>query len=409
MEREKDRVLAPSVVARFQCKGAACRYSCCCYGWGIFMRRNEYRQWKKRGILPKGNQNNGKVRLREDGERTEDQYAEIVLTEEGNCPYFSADGLCQIQKEYGVGLMTQTCRIFPRKVNRYLDHAECSLSPGCERVLELLLEEKEGLLLEEGKGKSFEVYGTDYGAARRRKHPVLRYYYDVQILCLALLQEENMKMENRLLLLGMAVEKIEAFYKEGKGEQIAEYINDVLASAGQPESAEILEQFPESMPLAVFNSVRDALLTMDLPSSFREKILGRIVKGVETKRAENAAGPELEYYRECRERFSRWIKGKEYFLENVMVMFLLYSNIPFKDLEKSLWENYLYLVWTYVIVKGGLMMFLEEDSTDEDMIDFCAIMFRKLGHNDRRFQGIIEAYRRNGDTLAHVAILLRCL
>ncbi len=408
MGREKDRVLAPSVVTRFRCKGAACRYSCC-GGWGIFMSQKEYRYWKKRGILPKGKQDSGKVRLREDGERTEHEYAEIVLTEEGNCPYFAADGLCQIQKEHGVELMTQTCRIFPRKVNRYLDHAECSLSLGCERVLELLLEEKEGLLLEEGKGRSFEAYGTDYDAARRRKHPVLRYYYDIQILCLALLQEENMKMENRLLLLGMAVEKIEAFYKEGKGEQIAEYISDVLASAGQPESAGILEQFPESMPLVVFNSVKDALLTMDLPSSFREKTLGRIEKGVETKRAENAAGPELEYYRECRERFSRWIRGKEYFLENVMVMFLLYSNIPFKDLEKSLWENYLYLVWTYVIVKGGLMMFLGEDSTDEDMIDFCAIMFRKLGHNDRRFQGIIEAYRRNGDTLAHVAILLRCL
>lgn len=51
MERKKDRVLAPSVVMRFQYKGTACRYTCC-GGWEIFMRQKEYHQWKKQGIFP---------------------------------------------------------------------------------------------------------------------------------------------------------------------------------------------------------------------------------------------------------------------------------------------------------------------------------------------------------------------
>lgn len=409
MEQEKRRVLVPSVVGRFQCKGAACRYNCC-RDWRITMDKAEYHQWKKHGILPKGKQESGKVRLCPEKRRTNSAYAEMVLTKGGVCPYLDQDGLCQIQREYGVKEMTRTCRIFPRKAHSYFDQVECSLSPGCECVLELLLEEKEGLLLEEGKPQSFEAYGSRYGIQDRRRHPVLKSYYDIQTLCLAALQAEGMRLENRLLLLGMGLEKVEGFYREGDGStQAAAYVGQFLEALEQPETADILGTFPEKRPLAVYNSILSAVKTIGFSDTFREQILGRAGREIEKKKAEQAEEPELSYYRECRERFEKWNAGKEYFLENVMVMYLLSSNIPFQDLEKSIWENYLYLVWVYVMMKGGLILALEEDSTDEDMIDFLVVLFRKLGHSKDRFHKIINAYRAEGDTLAHVAILLRCL
>jgi len=373
------------------------------------MSKDEYHAWKKCGILPKRIQKDSKVILCSYEQRSDTVYAQIVLTDEGLCPYLTEKGLCEIQRDRGLKEMTKTCRIFPRRANSYFGRVECSLSLGCERVLELLLAEKDGLLLEEGKPQIFEIFGSNYDIQDRRKYPKLRSYYDIQTLCLALLQSDNMTLENRLVLLGMAIEKVEALYQEGNGEHTAGYINNFLEMAQQQDVGKLLQAISNERPLAVFNSVMSALLTMNFPDTFKANILEKAAQAVDKKKKDNIEDPELEYFLECKERFSQWISGKEYFLENVMVMYLLWSNIPFKNLEKSMWENYLYLVWVYVMVKGCLIFALNKESTDEDMIDCCVIMFRKLGHNERNFLKIIDAYRAEGDTPAHAAILLRNL
>jgi len=408
MENEKGHVLMPSIAKRFQCKGAACRYNCC-RDWNITMSREEYRRWKKRGILPKGKSDGGTVCLAPEERRNGNTYAEIVLTEGGFCPYLTEEGLCYIQRDYGVREMTKTCKIFPRIFHSYFGHCEASFSLACERVLELLLDEREGIFLEEEKTQSVELYVNRYTIQDRRKYPKLHNYYDMQTLSIALLQAEDMVMENRLLLLGMAVDKIEAFYREGQEEQVSEYVAGFIKMAQGKEMTGLLQRFQEKRPLAVFNSVMSALLAIGFPEDFRNQMLWKAGKAIEQKKREKAENPELEYYRECREKFGQWIKGKEYFLENVMVMYLLWSNIPFKNLEKSLWENYLYFVWVYIILKGCLILYLTEESREEDMIDCCVLLFRKLGHNEITFTKMIDAYHTEGDTLAHVAILLRCL
>ena len=78
MINENKGVLAPSVFKRFSCKGAACRYNCC-RDWSITMSRDEYRGWKKCGILPKGKLENEKVHLCPEKLRSERIYAEILL------------------------------------------------------------------------------------------------------------------------------------------------------------------------------------------------------------------------------------------------------------------------------------------------------------------------------------------
>lgn len=406
MDNQKTRVLAPSVYGDFQCKGAACRYNCC-QGWRISMTKNEYHEWKKCGILPKGNHENDKVCFCSDEIKTNRQYAEIVLDETQNCPYLTKEGLCQIQKEYGVKRMTLTCRIFPRQVHRYFGQAECSLSLGCERVLELLLEKKEGILLNEEKSREFELYGSDYNIHSRRKHPKLKSYYDIQTLILALLQTEEMTIENRLLLIGMAIEQIEAFYAEGKEEEVPAYAMEVIRTAQLSDSRNIIESFPDKRPLAVFNTVMSALVTLEFPKEMCDRAFRKAGEATTRIKQYGSENPELEYYVECRERFRRWSEGREYFFENIMVMCFLWLNIPFRDLEKSLWENYLYFMWVWVMLKGILCLILTEESTEEEMIDCCVLLFRKLGHNVIQFEDIIEAFRQKGDTLAHVAILLR--
>lgn len=406
MDNRKTRVLAPSIYGRFQCKGASCRYNCC-QGWNITMSKDEYHRWKKCGILPKGKEENGKVRICPDERKTNRHYAEIILDKSQNCPYLTDEGLCQIQKEHGVKEMTLTCRRFPRQTHRYFGQTECSLSLGCEKVLELLLEEKDGLLLEEEKPGIFEIYGSDFNIHSRKKYSKLRSYYDIQTLSLAVLQTEEMTLENRLLILGMAMERIDTFYAEDRADDVPTYVLEVIRTAQLPDSWKILDSFPDNRPLAVFNTVMSALITLGFPETVKKDIVQRAGEGSTQKKDEGSEYPELDYYQECKDQFRRWSKSKEYFFENVMVMCFLWLNIPFRDPEKSLWENYLYFVWVWVMLKGILCLSLSEDSTDEEMIDCCVMTFRKIGHNTKAFMDIIDAFRKEGGTPAHIAILLR--
>lgn len=413
---EKLNTLKPSFYNKFQCKGGACIHSCC-QGWNISMTKEEYRKWKKKGVLSR-EQWKDCIMLIPDEQRTEFNYAIFKLKEDKTCPLWGEDGLCQVQKNHGADVMTNTCMVYPRQFQRYFDHVECSMSLSCERVLELLLEEKDGILLEQ----SVETYperflcASWYKQQERRRYPHLRGYYDIQTLCMALLQAEDISMEGRLLLLGMALNHIDGLYKEQKGDLVPAYIQEYLDKVENSDVEAMLRELTPGNPLASYNSVLTTLMRMNAHNEpalvkIRAQILERIQppKELAQEKGESLEQWKAECYRKCMGEFEEWIKGKEYFLENVMVDYLFFSNIPYRDIEKSIWENYLYFVWIYMMLKISLCAYLHPDSTDQDMIYCCTVLFRTLAHNKKMFYQILEDFKADGDTVAHVAILLKNL
>jgi len=410
---EKLAELKPSWYDRFQCKGAGCIYSCC-QGWEISMSREEYRKWRKKQVVKK-EQWNQTIEFFPSGKKTDSHYAKITLGSNNRCPLLTEDGLCHVQLKHGYNMLSHTCQVYPRQSHRYFDKVESSMSLGCERVLELLLEEKEGILLITGnKNVSSDFrYGSRYRREDTKRYPILKDYYEIQTLCIILLQFEKITMEERLLLLGMAIRRIDELSIEGNSENIAIYIEQFLQEMEYIDISELMKDISADNPLPAYYSVLTGL-TYSKGDDYYNKFLEKICQNIKiSSELNNTASDtpvfeiEMEAYRNCRDQFKEWIKGKEYFLENVLVSYLLFGNIPFKDLDKSLWENYLYLVWVYGTIKVSLSAYLEKDSTDEDMIHCCSVLFRKLGHNQGLFNKVIEDFNNYGNSLAHLAVLLK--
>lgn len=415
---EKLNCLKPACYDRFQCKGGACKYTCC-QGWKISMTREEYKKWKKRRLIS-GRLWDQYMTFVPEKEKNDHRYAMFQLTDKGFCPLLDSDGLCQIQKNHGFEALTHTCQVYPRQTHRYFDQVECSLSLGCEGVLELLLEEKQGLLLSQDQ-EAFPpgfFFGSWYRQNDRRAHPQLGNYYDIQTLCLALLQKENASLEGRMLLLGIALYEIDKFYESGRKEAVAPYIGSYLSKVEHSNVEQMFTELPAGTPLAGYNSVFTSLSRLNPDDNFalrdvRTRILNRLhpLKDfIENNRDSGNVSMEQwksQCYTQCMGQFSIWIKGKEYFLENMMTAYLLYSNTPFKDITKSVWENYLYFVWVYIMVKISLSAYLLPDSPEEDMIHCCAVLFRTFGHNSNLFNQIIHDFKADGNTPAHLAILLK--
>ncbi len=412
---ERLDVLKPSWYDRFQCKGGDCEYNCC-QCWEISMSREEYRTWRKKKVVGR-NAWHQTIEIFSPDKKTDTNYAKFILDEDNKCPMLTEKGLCQAQKDYGYAILSQTCQVFPRQTHRYLDQVECSMSLGCEKVLELLLEEKEGILLINGT-KSFSPqsrYGSYTGRNERRKTPALNSYYDIQTLCLILLQLEEISLEDRLLLLGMAIRHMDELIEAGKGSDIPVYMEQFIAELEQGDILRQMQNISADNTFSVYYSVVTGLMYLNEGDQYYGKVMNRICERLNMKTMESPeAGEgdsafhiEKELYHKYRDQFREWIKGKEYFLENILVSYMLYANIPFKDTEKSMWENYLYFIWVYSMVKVALSTYLEEDSTEEDMIHCCSVFFRKLGHNRSLFHKVIEDFNTHGNSLAHLAVLLK--
>ena len=414
---EKLDVLKPSWYNRFQCKGGDCSYNCC-QCWEISMSREEYREWRKKKVVGREVWDHT-IELYSSDKKTDANYAKFILDKENKCPMLTEEGLCQAQKKYGYSILSHTCQSFPRQSHRYLDQVECSMSLGCEKVLELLMEEKDGVLLVNGK-KTFSPesrYGSYVNQNKKRQRPALGYYYDIQTLCIILLQLEKIPLEDRMLLLGMAMRRIDEMTAEGKCLDIPVYINRFIKELEQGEILEMLQDIKADNALSVYYSVLTGLMYLNEGDQYYGQVMERVCKrlnlniNADLKNAsedkEASYKQEKELYHNCKEQFQEWIKGNEYFLENVMISYMFYTNIPFKDIEKSLWENYLYFIWVYSMLKVSLSTYLEADSTIEDMIHCCSVLFRKLGHNQSLFNKVINDFNTHGNSLAHLAVLLK--
>lgn len=412
---EKLAELKPSWYERFQCKGAGCIYNCC-QNWEISMSREEYRKWRKKQVVKK-EQWDQTIELFPSGKKTDGHYAKITLGLSNQCPLLTEDGLCHVQEKHGYNMLINTCQMYPRQSHRCFDKVESSMSLGCERVLELLLEEKEGVLLITGnKNVSSDFrYGSRYGKEHTKHYPILKNYYEIQTLCIILLQFEKITMEERLLLLGIAIRRIDELSLEGNNEKISIYIEEFLQELEYIDISELMKGISADNPLSAYYSVLTGL-TYSKGDDYYSKVLDKICHKLHIKLSDDISDTasdtpvfeiEMEVYRNCRDQFSEWIKDKEYFLENVLVSYLMFGNIPFKDLDKSLWENYLYLVWVYSMIKVSLSSYLDKDSTNEDMIHCCSVLFRRLGHNQGLFNKVIEDFNNYGNSLAHLAVLLK--
>lgn len=407
-------VLKPECYSNFTCKCGDCRYTCC-NGWCISWNAKERCNLEKKLKAPSSH-----FQLLNKKQQIGDKIYELVLKENGDCPFLSEQGMCEIQLKFGIENMSEICLVYPRVYHKYLNKLEFGLSPGCEKVLELLYEEKDGLQFvnQVETIPDYQNFSSIFDRKLTLKFPVLAYYYDIQSLCLGLLQAKDAMIEDKMILLGMALFRIDNMVKEGSSQQIPSYINKFI---NDMEAVDALNHLHE-MKGTHLGSLYSNLTLIQCIVNVEDGPYNRLVKKIKDKlHFENIASDKdnnspdddtfrysISIYQDCQKRFQAFIKGKEHFLENIAVAFLLYLNIPFYNPGNGVWKNYTYLIWTFTMIKFVLTVVIDEDWDTQDMIDCCTVMFRKLGHNLSLYNSIVAQLEANqNDTVAHMAVFLK--
>ncbi len=110
---------------KFHCIMGECPDNCCEMDWNILVDDISYAKYQA---------------CKEEDVRNfiSQEIPHKILKKNHKCPFFQADGLCMLHKEYGEGFLCETCRNYPRLTSCYEDLYVVSLAPSCPAVLELL-------------------------------------------------------------------------------------------------------------------------------------------------------------------------------------------------------------------------------------------------------------------------------
>lgn len=412
----KEVVLQPSFYKDFECIGGSCVNNCCHYKWNIDFTKEEFKNVKRRIHTEEFRQifDDAFTYNKEKGKFL------VKFDEDSKCKFLDENSLCSMYKEVGPENMSQVCKVFPRKGLHYMKDYEYFLSPGCEEVVRFLTEQKNGIKLEyvERELSDIEKQKADiWSAILADGRPILYYYNDFKKLLFGVLQNRNYDFGERMIVLGIAMKKIDEMEEGGQVDNIPEYVENFVNNFNDERNKEMYSKLFEKIDR---NGQKRAIQVLSYIRTIASKEIDeKVFERIDYKKIANfkqnnmnkfTAEIEREYnnekYANAIADFDQFLKGKEHWIENVMLEGFLYTRVPF-FVEGSIWENYVAMVMVYSTFLFYLTCYLEKDSTKEDFMYIVSKLGRFVFHNSNFFEHLKEVAKKNeSNTLAHMAVLV---
>ena len=203
---EKIFCLKPKYLDDFQCDGSKCGALCCQTNWNIYIDAPTY---EKYSALPQAQEI-----LRHLRGSSDEKY--FIAHEGKACPFLGEDNLCRIQKAHGENFLSQVCASYPRIITRFENFVELALSPTCPIAARLVLLQTEPL--------KFELLEASEKILRFGANNILQgipndfapLIVEIQMAMVKLLQERRLTLDERLIVLGFFLDRIEELFYGGK-------------------------------------------------------------------------------------------------------------------------------------------------------------------------------------------------
>ena len=198
-------ILQPKYVGDFQCDGSKCNAKCCKNNWCIDIDMEAYKKYQRIK-----NPSMRKKILASMQPSTRQAGFEIKFNDDGVCPLLCKDNFCYVQRNFGEKALSETCKTYPRKVQKIGNYQFRMLSMTCPVAAEQALLFSHGMELQQlscgndsaawklaVKNTNFKEVSNDLAAVH------------IMMGGLAILQNASYTLEQRLVLLGLFLDRVE--------------------------------------------------------------------------------------------------------------------------------------------------------------------------------------------------------
>lgn len=348
--------VVPDYYGEFECKGGACRRTCC-QGWPISLSMGEYFRLLGMNCSPE-------LRRKLDGAfhladvPTPERYAQISPNWRGDCSLHLENGYCQLQCECGPAALSTICRLYPRSPRTAFGN-ECACSNSCERTMELLFGRTQPLRFVKTPLEFDLPDPPDAPADLKQRYP------QVRRMCMEMLQDRALPLPVRLIRLGAALDEAHAGMRE-------------LPAPDDASALSFLSHINRSFGLnsaSVCDYARYAVdrlgLTEDEPGE-----------------------SSLRAFREVRRRFRENRPDWEILFEQALVNHAFYESFPFSDRLEGPWDEFLSLAGVYAYFAFLTAVWGAEHPETAELVNVASAAFRLIDHSAFDFNMAVILGRR---------------
>jgi lysine-N-methylase len=411
-ERESNNV-QPTYAGAFRCIGPQCEDSCC-GGWDIPVDRITYQRYRQFPVEKLGSLVANFVS--ECADKPHDNvYAYIRCKEDGCCPFFGADRLCGIQKEYGAALLTPTCSIYPRSLAVVSGILEGSLSLSCpEAARNVLLQEnsvtrKADLL--SGDFRTDSVFGV------RQRECLDGFLLPVRALVVSLIRDRSRPIWQRLLIIASLCSRLNDVVEDDpvRTKQLLIQYENALGRGSSNELERLAPRVVTRLEVAITLTNRRCQCA-DCGQRFRD-VFWDFIEGIGSTDLE---GPDQDVHRfnlANGEYLAPLLDQSPFIAENYLLNYVYQHLFPFGRagsdhfVEHSIFEEAVLLLtqfsWMTTLLTGVAGRYRHE-FTDAQIVRTVQSFTRAVEHVPQVLEDALSFVKaRNLDSLSGMAELLR--
>lgn len=384
--------LQPEYVESFKCDGQKCNADCC-KRWKIRVEEellNKYYQ-----IESAENEITSNIEF-----STKSNDYSVALKNDGTCPFLNDENLCKLQLKYGENFLSQTCKMYPRIINK-IDNVpvfERSLTLSCPVAADLILLSALPIkfkLVKEPQCDDKKLLYTTYKPPRS----ISNYAQQIRMTSIKILQKRDLSIDQRLAVLGVFLDILDETIKAGKFEDISQILDMYSSDEIIYESLQavwrdtkfdykkfITIMLSGIMEILYGNEEQRILAGKEMFEALKD-FLKIDVDGIEENAMDEVA-KKLDAMEPLNQKFTDHFA---IILENYLVNEFFINRYPW-SLPTSIPNNFGVFVATYKIIE--LMTFAESVATNtmkqKTILDAIVYFSRHIDHNARCIKRISE-------------------
>lgn len=396
------KVLKPFYYDDFKCIAGDCIDNCCHAEWEISIDKKTYKKYRKlKGQW--GNKINSNItRVRSD--RGNLRYGKIKLKNNG-CSLLSEEGLCTIHAQLGEKYLCNTCKIYPRDINKYGEIYERNLYMSCPEVARYFIRHKENFYFNMDEEELSDL-DKDYIVDKSYDEKLYNLLWDSRSLAMEIIQFKEIEIWKRIIFLKMLTDKVQKLIDEENYENYEKVLNafrDEITNINIINSLDKIKLVP-NVKVNFIKSVVDISEKVSINKIKYNNLLEQYKKLFENdidNNFENVIKKEYE--------FNKYLNNEEYIMENLLI-YLIYiyfmRALHTKDLNKGI-NN---IIISYAMIKMlllGRWFKNNKELEEDDFVEVFYVFSRAIEHNSTFLNKIYEAIKEVGyDKIAYITILV---
>ena len=415
-----EEIPTPTYAAAFRCIGASCEDTCC-RTWNIPVDKKTYEQYKRFPADKLGSLVDQHVAVVEPVTH-DNLFAQIQTTPSGHCPFFTAERMCGIQHEYGGQLLSATCSIYPRALNRVQGRLEGSLLLSCpEAARNVLLVPGSTEIAGDLSSGSFRT-DNSFPLAGNAPGSIYKPYFafqPVRALLVDIVKDRSRPMWQRLLLIGSLCKQL----NDITGEEQSKTVSALMENYRQMIGASWLRAEMESLPLncalklsVIFRLSQDRVQEKTCGTRFIDTYWD-FVEGIGSP-AGSMPESDVQRYKDAEERYHRpFFERSPFILENYLLNYIYRNLFPFgregspSFTSRSIFNEYILMTTQFAWINGlliGIAGRYKEAFAQEHVVRAIQSHAREIEHNASILTSMLSFMRDNGlDNLPSMAVMLK--